>query len=207
MIGMIGVIDCGMGNVGSIVNMLAKVGAKAQIVSSADALNRSEKLILPGVGHFDRGIRRLDELSLRQPLEQRVLERGVPILGICLGMQLMCKTSEEGECAGLGWINAQVRRFDRKEFPNRKVPHMGWNRVEPVKASVFFDLPPEEPQRFYFVHSYYVDCVDQDDVLTTTVYGGSFCSSFLRGNICGVQFHPEKGHAYGMALLRRFVAW
>lgn len=204
---MIGVIDCGMGNVGSIVNMLAKIGAKATVISSADPLARAERLILPGVGHFDRGMSRLDELSLHQPLEQLVLERKVPILGICLGMQLMCKTSEEGGRLGLGWINAQVRRFDSNAFPDRKIPHMGWNRVEPAKASPFFDLSLKEPQRFYFVHSYYVDCVERGDVLTTTAYGDSFCSSFLRGNICGVQFHPEKGHAYGMAFLRRFLAW
>lgn len=204
---MIGVIDCGIGNVGSIVNMLAKVGAKACVISTSDALSCSAKLILPGVGHFERGMSRLDVLGLRRPLEQCVLERKVPILGICLGMQLMCKTSEEGECAGLGWMDARVKRFDGEAFADRKVPHMGWNRVEPVKESPFFDVPPREPQRFYFVHSYYVECADQSDVLTTTVYGDSFCSSFLRENICGVQFHPEKGHAYGMALLRRFAAW
>lgn len=202
---MITIVDFRMGNVGSIANMIAKVGGKARISSVPADLKEATKLILPGVGHFDRGMANLEEMGLTPVLHEIVLERRVPILGICLGMQLMCNTSEEGKRPGLRWIDAQVRRFDATKHPGMKVPHMGWNVALPAKESRLFDLEPTEPQRFYFVHSYFVDCRNATDVLARTNHGDDFCSAFLRDNLCGVQFHPEKSHVFGMNLFRRFL--
>lgn len=209
---MITVVDYHMGNIGSIANMLTKIGAKAKVSSDADVLRNAEKLVLPGVGHFDRGIANLTELGLVPILEELVLERRVPVLGICLGMQLMCSSSEEGERPGLGWIDAKVRRFDESAFPDIKVPHMGWNRATPKRASSLFPSSQlavgdaNEPPRFYFVHSYFVDCSHAEDVTAKTSHGLEFCSAFEHQNILGVQFHPEKSHAFGMALFRNFVS-
>lgn len=185
--------------------MIAKVGGRARISSVPAELKEATKLILPGVGHFDRGMANLEEMGLAPVLHEIVLERRVPILGICLGMQLMCNASEEGKRPGLRWLDAQVRRFDATKHPGMKVPHMGWNVVRPVKESRLFDIEPTEPQRFYFVHSYFVDCRNATDVLARTTYGDDFCSAFLRDNLCGVQFHPEKSHVFGMNLFRRFL--
>jgi imidazole glycerol-phosphate synthase subunit HisH len=203
---MVTVIDYRMGNIGSIANMIAKVGGKAKVTSDPALLRDAQKLILPGVGHFDRGMTNLAELGLAPVLQELVIERRVPVLGICLGMQLMCRSSDEGERRGLEWVDAEVKRFDTTSHPGMKVPHMGWNIAKPTRESPLFDTTPSEPQRFYFVHSYYVECLDSRDVLTKTNYEGEFCSSFLRGNICGVQFHPEKSHVFGMDLFRRFLA-
>jgi len=203
---MITVVDYDMGNIGSIANMIAKIGAKAHVTSDPDVLRRADKLILPGVGHFDRGMANLVELGLVPVLEELVVRKRTTVLGICLGMQLMCRSSEEGERPGLGWVHAAVKRFDVAAHPGTKVPHMGWNVARPVKDSPLFDRAPTEPQRFYFVHSYYTECHDPADVLTTTTHGREFCSAFVHDNIYGVQFHPEKSHAFGMELFRRFVA-
>jgi len=202
---MITVVDYHMGNIGSIANMIAKVGGKAKVTSDPAILREATKLVLPGVGHFDRGVGNLIELGLSPVLDELVVGRKVPVLGICLGMQLMCRSSEEGKRPGLGWIDAEVKRFDAAAHPGMKVPHMGWNVATPLRKSPFFDMEPSEPQRFYFVHSYYAECRDPFDVLTETRYEDTFCSSFLRDNICGVQFHPEKSHAFGMELFRRFL--
>jgi glutamine amidotransferase len=199
------VVDYRMGNIGSIANMIAKVGGHAEVSSDAASLRRAKKLILPGVGHFDRGMANLRELGLAPVLNEMVLERRVPVLGICLGMQLMCRSSHEGELPGLGWIDAEVQRLDAAAHPGVKVPHMGWNVAKAVRESPLLDVAPSEPQRFYFVHSYFVACADPADVLAVTNYDGEFCSAFLRDNVCGVQFHPEKSHAFGMDLFRRFL--
>lgn len=201
----IAVIDYRMGNIGSIAKMIAKVGGKAQVTSDPALLRNAEKLILPGVGHFDSSMANLTELGLTPVLEELVLEKRVPVLGICLGMQLMCRSSSEGTRPGLGWIDAEVKRFDTTAHPAMKVPHMGWNVAKPVRESPLFDPAPVEPQRFYFVHSYFTECRDRSDVLAVTSYEGEFCSAFLRDNICGVQFHPEKSHSFGMELFRRFL--
>ena len=202
---MIVVIDYGMGNVGSILNMLKKIGAKAILSSKAGDVADAEKLILPGVGAFDHGMKNLDSLSLIPLLDERVRGHGTPILGICLGMQLFTRASEEGVRAGLGWFDGEVVRFKPEAHePRFRVPHMGWNTVQPKAANTVFDgLGPDS--RFYFVHSYHVTCGDQSDVLATTSYGYEFVSAVKKGRMVGVQFHPEKSHRFGMHVLKNFV--
>jgi glutamine amidotransferase len=197
------IADYGMGNLGSIVNMFKKVGGKAEICSDPARIAAADKLVLPGVGAFDHGMRGLQASGLRGSLEEAILRRGVPVLGVCLGMQMMLEGSEEGLIPGLGWIAGRVTRLPSgMGFP--RVPHMGWNTVRPIRENKL--LPANEvAQRFYFVHSYKVQCEDPSDVLAVTEYGEEFCSAFSRGNIYGVQFHPEKSHAYGMAIFKRFL--
>jgi glutamine amidotransferase len=203
---MVTVVDYRMGNIGSIANMIAKVGGEARVASDPEAIRDAKKLVLPGVGHFDRGMGNLAELGLASALTDRVVRDRVPVLGICLGMQLLGRTSDEGTRPGLGWVDAESKRFDAARADAKlKVPHMGWNVVKPLKESALFEMTPSEPQRFYFVHSYYVECHDRADVVAVTEYGGEFCSALRRDNIWGVQFHPEKSHAFGMALFRRFL--
>ena len=202
---MIVVIDYGMGNLGSILNMLKKVGAQATISSDSAVIGAADKLILPGVGAFDAGMQRLHELNLVETLTRRVTREHTPVLGVCLGMQLLTQGSEEGDLPGLGWIEGRTRRFAfGPEHGGLKVPHMGWNTVSCKKeAPLFAGLEPDS--RFYFVHSYYVRCARREDVLATTTHGVEFDSAVSRGNIMGTQFHPEKSHRFGMAVLANFV--
>ncbi len=202
---MIVVIDYGMGNVGSVVNMLRKVGAEADATGEPARIAQATKLVLPGVGAFDAAMTRLHDRDLVPVLNRRVLDDGVPILGICLGMQVMTESSEEGDERGLGWFEGGTRRF-RFDGPEQRlrVPHMGWNVVRAVKPTPLFEGMHDEP-RFYFVHSYHVYCRNGEDVMLTTDYGGTFVSGISRGNIYGVQFHPEKSHKFGMHLVRRFA--
>jgi imidazole glycerol-phosphate synthase subunit HisH len=201
---MIVIIDYQMGNLGSILNMLKKIGTAGTISSDHDEIRRAEKLILPGVGAFDQGMANLERMGLIPVLRELVLEKRTPILGICLGMQLMTKSSEEGKLPGLGWIDARTVRFRHDASTDLKVPHMGWNTVTVRKDSVLFrDMFPEP--RFYFVHSYHADCRDAADVLTTTHYGYDFTSAFQQDNITGVQYHPEKSHKFGMKLLSNWA--
>lgn len=201
----IAVIDYGMGNVGSIRNMLSKIGADAIVTSDPAIISGADKIILPGVGAFDHAMQRLEKLKLVPLLEDRVLNESVPFLGVCLGMQLLTKGSEEGNLPGLGWIDAQTRRFDAKgrseELP---IPHMGWNTVRDEGRGWILTGQPEN-SRFYFVHSYYVQCSSEEDVLGTTNYGIRFASAIGRDNVIGVQFHPEKSHSFGMILLSAFA--
>jgi glutamine amidotransferase len=202
----IGIIDYGVCNVGSIMNMLKRVGAPARLIDAPEQLAGATKLILPGIGAFDAGMRVLESRGFVQPLQERVLgEARTPMLGICLGAQLMTLGSEEGRKAGLGLFDAQVHRF-RFDGPTPKVPHMGWNLVTKMRASSLTnDLP--ENSRFYFVHSYFMESRRAEDVLLTTNYGAPFHSALCRGNLFGVQFHPEKSHKFGMMLLRNFATW
>lgn len=201
---MITVIDYGAGNIGSVLNMIRHVGGQAVVARDGAAVMDAGKILLPGVGSFDNAMTRLDRLGLVAPIRERA-EAGVPLLGICLGMQLLADRSEEGSCAGLGLVPGQVRRFRPAEGSDLKVPHMGWNRAIPVKGHpLASDLGTQA--RFYFVHSYFYECENQDDVLLKTSYGQEFASGVQRGNIAGVQFHPEKSHRYGMQLFRNFIA-
>lgn len=198
---MIAILDYGIGNLKSIYNMFKKVGVESIITSDIQTIRNADKYLLPGVGSFDHGINSLKSAPFFETLEKEVLENKKPILGICLGMQLLTNSSEEGKEKGLGWIDAHTKKFD---FENKSlaVPHMGWNEVNPISANdLFKDL---NENRFYFVHSYYVVCNDEANVLGFTNYGISFTSSVHRDNIYGVQFHPEKSHKFGMKLLKNF---
>lgn len=198
------VLDYGIGNIGSVIRMIEKVGGSAKSISTADEIRHSEKLILPGVGHFDHGISQLVERGLLESLQERVVQQGTPIMGICLGMQLLCIRSEEGTLSGLGYVNADVKKFQALPDPNLKIPHMGWNNVMVTRRNPLIEIAIEE-QRFYFVHSYYVEPKSSDLTIMTTSHGMEFCAAFQSENIFGVQFHPEKSHRFGMALMKRFV--
>jgi imidazole glycerol-phosphate synthase subunit HisH len=200
---MIVVVDYRCGNVGSILNMLKKVGHQAELSADPARIAAANKLILPGVGAFDVGMQNLADSGLLPVLNERVRSARIPTLGICLGMQLMVERSAEGKLPGLGWISGEAVRFQPMAGA-LKVPHMGWNAVVPTLGSVLTDDLPVDP-RFYFVHSYYIACRDEADVLLRTRYGVEFVSAFHRENIWGVQFHPEKSHKFGMRLLANFA--
>lgn len=201
---MIAIIDYGVGNLNSIRNMLARVGAASVPTRDPDEIRRASGLILPGVGAFDHAMAELSRFELIPVLEEMALERKVPVLGVCLGMQLLGRGSEEGALPGLGWLRADCRRFRfDPPRPDLKIPHMGWNIAAPARPSVLF--PEGAARRFYFVHSYRMACDDPGDVLAVTDHGGSFVSAAGRGNILGVQFHPEKSHVFGMKLLANFA--
>ncbi|MBN8696783.1 MAG: imidazole glycerol phosphate synthase subunit HisH [Bacteroidetes bacterium] len=200
---MITIIDYGIGNVGSIKNMLKKVGSKSQITSDLNEIKKADKLILPGVGSFDFGMTQLKNSNLISILNQKVLVEKKPILGICLGMQLLTKSSEEGKEAGLGWVDARTLKFKFEDDINLKVPHMGWNDIQIKKDSKLLrDLPI--PSKFYFVHSYYVKCEDVSNTILSSTYGHEFTCGIEKENILGVQFHPEKSHKFGMKILKNF---
>lgn len=201
---MIAIVDYDMGNLGSIKNMIKKIGGQSIITNKKEDLIKSEGIILPGVGSFDTGIKNLKKYDLYSYLQDLGAERQIPILGICLGMQLMCTSSEEGEERGLDLVDATTVKFADSE--TLKIPHMGWNFVEKTKSSILLDDFADSP-RFYFVHSYYVKCNEEKDVLGTTMYGIDFHSAFEKNNIFGVQYHPEKSHKFGMTLLKGFVKY
>lgn len=204
---MVTIIDYGVGNIGSIANMLKKVGSDSVITSDPEEIRKAEKIVLCGIGAFDDGMTKLENMNIVDVLKQKVLEDKTPILGVCLGMQLFTKGSEEGNKEGLGFVDAYTKRFDfsgiKKEKPLR-VPHMGWNVARNVKASKLYENMYDEP-RFYFVHSYFVSLARPEDELLQTNYGNAFTSAFEKDNIIGVQFHPEKSHKYGMRLYENFV--
>jgi glutamine amidotransferase len=204
---MIVIVDYGIGNLGSIANMFRKVGAAATISSDAAAIEDAEKIVLPGVGSFDRAMRELVASGLIPTLQAKV-QSGTPLLGVCLGMQLLARGSEEGALPGLGWIDASVVHFrppgGNGTRASLKVPHMGWNVLEPAREHPLLADLGEEP-RFYFVHSYHVVCDDLQTALGHADYGGPFVAAIARDNVLGVQFHPEKSHRFGTQLLRNFA--
>ena len=203
---MIVIVDYGMGNLPSIQNMLKKVGApSSQISSNPEVIENAEKIILPGVGAFDTGMQNLNETGLLDVLNYKVLEDKTPTLGVCLGMQLMTQSSDEGKLPGLGWIDAKTVRFCfDSDNMKLKIPHMGWNTVKIQRpGTLFTDMYAEA--RFYFVHSYHVVCNNPENILTTTEYGYDFVSAIQNGHIMAAQFHPEKSHKFGMKLYRNFV--
>ena len=200
---MITIVNYGMGNLGSLRNMLKRIGVGATIESDPAQIRHAEKLILPGVGAFDTAMTHIEGVpGLRQALNQRVLEEHTPILGVCLGMQLLTRSSEEGKLPGLGWIPGATYRFPKNE--GLKVPHMGWNAALPGAPSRLTE-GVEEGSRYYFVHSFYVQVDHPTHSLMKTYYGKQFDSAIEFGNIYGVQFHPEKSHRFGMQILKNFA--
>ena len=202
---MIVIIDYGLGNLGSMSNMLHRIGVPSIVSGDPATIAKAEKLILPGVGSFDTGMTNLKVRDLIPILNKQVLENHVPILGVRLGMQLLTKRSEEGVLPGLGWLNAETVRFSFGDnFKRLKIPHMGWNIVKICKDTPLFKGIETEP-RFYFVHSYHVICADEMSILTKTLHGYEFVSSFAYDNITGVQFHPEKSHKFGLNFLSNWT--
>lgn len=201
---MITIIDYKTGNLGSIRNILKRIGEESLVTSDKAEIAKATKLILPGVGAFDTGMRNLIELDLVGILNEKVLAEKIPVLGICLGMQLLSEGSEEGSLKGLGWVKAENKRFNFINSLDYKIPHMGWNFVQQKKESNLFNSMFSDA-RFYFVHAFYFEADDPTDVLTTTIYEIEFTSAIEKGNILGVQFHPEKSHKFGMKLLKNFV--
>lgn len=200
---MIAIVDYEIGNLGAVANMLLRIGAAAEITSDPARIERAERIILPGNGAFDACMRNLRATGLVPLLEDRVLRQRVPLLGICVGAQMLGHGSEEGTEPGLGWLELRVRRFP--PLPGLRVPHMGWNEVHPARPGDprCAALPPDA--RFYFVHSYYLDPEDPADELLRANYGIDFAAAVARGHIVGVQFHPEKSHRYGKQLLGLFA--
>lgn len=193
------------GNPNSIKNMLEHIGVDAVISNSIDDIEKADKLILPGIGAFDSGMKILRDSGLISILSYKVVEEKTPILGICLGMQLFTRKSGEGSSLGLGWIDAETIRFNFSETlgGRYRTPHMGWNSVTLVQNNQLYNNMVES--RFYFAHSYHISGINRENILTTTLYGYEFVSSFVKENIIGVQFHPEKSHKFGMKLLKNFV--
>lgn len=202
---MIVIVDHGMGNLGSVHNMLRKIGAESVRSADPETVRRADKLVLAGIGAFDGAAERLAELGLVDLLNDLVLDKKVPVLGVCLGMQLMARSSEEGRQTGLGWLDADVRRFSFPAGMSLPVPHMGWEVVAPTRPSPLF-APGDGQVRFYFSHAYHLVCHDAGDVAATATYGYEFAAAVHRGNILGTQFHPEKSHVFGAEVYRRFVA-
>jgi imidazole glycerol-phosphate synthase subunit HisH len=204
---MIVIIDYGVGNIGSIMSMLKRTGAEVVVSSDISTIRNAKKLILPGVGSFDNGMKNLEDMGLLLVLNEKVIKEKIPILGICLGMQLFTERSEEGGRSGLGWIKAETIKFKLCEFDESlKIPHMGWNTIQiQRKNQIFGDM--DQGWRFYFAHSYHVVCKKYENMITSTHYGYDFASSIMASNIIGVQFHPEKSHKFGMKLLENFARY
>ena len=204
---MIVILDIGIGNPSSILNMLKKVGAESVLCKDAATLNTATGIVFPGVGSFDSCVEALNKSGLKETLEKKVLVEKIPFLGICLGMQILFQRSEEGLLSGLGWVDGKVVKFKNSEVtsgPKKlRIPHMGWNTVSPkINDSL---VSTEEEQRFYFVHSYYASAVPLENVLATATYGLDFVCAVEKDNIIGTQFHPEKSHRFGMRLLKKFA--
>lgn len=201
---MIAILDYGVGNLASIQNMLKKVGAGSVITSDVDMISGADKLLLPGVGAFDTCASKLKSSGLMDILNKKAFEEKVPVLGICVGMQLMMEGSEEGKLPGLGWVKGKCIRFESREGDELKIPHMGWADVNITKPSPLLQGLDDEP-RFYFVHSYHVSLEDSADELLNANYSYRYTAAFEHENIIGVQFHPEKSHKYGMKLFENFT--
>lgn len=201
---MIGVVNYGVSNLGSMLNMMKKIGVTAEPISTPESIMKAEKIILPGVGAFDNGMKALEDMNLVEPLKKRVLKDGIPFLGVCLGMQMLGLWSEEGQRKGLGIIDGYCVRFSNN-YDNSKIriPHMGWSDIQVQKDNILLNNINEA--RFYFVHSYHFVCRNKDDILATATYGDAFAAAVQKDNVYGVQFHPEKSHQFGMKLLRNFI--
>ncbi len=202
---MIGIVDYGLGNVRAFENIYRRLGIPAAPVRTGDELLAANRLILPGVGAFDWAMERLHASGMTKALNQRVLVDQVPVLGVCVGMQIMADRSDEGQLPGLGWIPGVVERFKEEWFQERThLPHMGWNAVRPVAGEPLFG--GMRSPRFYFLHSYFYRPAQPEHAIASTHYGIEFASAIRRNNIWATQFHPEKSHDWGVALLRNFSA-
>lgn len=203
---MISIVDYGLGNVQAFLNVYKRLNVEAERATTAADLEGATKVILPGVGAFDHAMARLAESGMRQVLDDLVLRQRVPVLGVCVGMQMLAKGSDEGNLPGLGWINGRVRSLQALEETAGPLllPHMGWNDVKPGPGNRLFDALDSDA-RFYFLHSYYFECERPDDVAAVSSYGTDFASAVSTGNIHGVQFHPEKSHHFGTRLLQNFA--
>jgi glutamine amidotransferase len=198
------IVDYGTGNLNSVKKSLDRMKVSSTISSDPKDIINSEKIILPGVGHFGKSMSRLKELNLLDALHEAVLVKEKPVLGICLGMELMVKESEEGKAEGLGWLEAETIRFSVSDKIQYKVPHIGWNRIHIRKHSLLMNKIPESSE-FYFVHSYHLKTNNQSDILNETQYDYFFPSAIEKDNIFGVQYHPEKSHDAGAQLLKNFI--
>ena len=201
---MITIVDNGLANVGSVHNIIKYLGYNAVVTNDVHIINDATKIILPGVGSFDKGIKALNDLGLKDILNKKVLIDKIPVLGICLGLQLMTRGSEEGELKGLGWFEADTIKFNQESDKTIRIPHMGWNNIQPRKFEEMF-LKINDESRCYFVHSYYVKADDDKDILASTIHGIEFHSALQKDNIFGVQFHPEKSHKFGMHFMKSFL--
>ena len=201
---MIVIINYGMGNLHSVYTQCKRVGFELIISSKQSDIENADKLILPGVGHFSKGMEKLKELNLIEVLSKKVIQQETPILGICLGMQLLSKKSEEGNVTGLGWIDAETNRFSIENNQKYKIPHMGWNNVYTTnKSPIMHGI--SESDELYFVHSYHLECEAEDIIIGETDYCYRFVSAIQKDNIYGTQFHPEKSHASGLKILKNFL--
>ena len=201
---MIAIIDYGLGNVRAFANVYKKLNMPAIIVKQTEDLKNVSKVILPGVGAFDHAMQMLEQSGMRQHLDEIVLHRHVPVLGICVGMQMLACSSEEGSLPGLGWIDGEVKKFKSSLRTPMCVPHMGWNNIRPLKINGLLqglDLDA----RFYFLHSYFFQSHRSEDIIAVTDYDGEFACAVNSGNVFGVQFHPEKSHQWGIRLLENFA--
>jgi len=199
------IVDYGMGNLRSVQKAIKRVGLDSEISPNLDVIKQADKLILPGVGHFANGVKKLKESGIWEALNKKVIHEKTPVLGICLGMQLMAKGSEEGNETGFGWFDAEVVKFKVSDTLKYKVPHMGWNQlIKKKKSGLLSNIAPEA--NFYFVHSFHVLCNDAKDELASTIYEYEFASAIQKENIYGVQFHPEKSHDAGEKMLLNFLS-
>lgn len=201
----IGIIDFGSGNIKSIMNMVDKAGGDPVILSNPSDIGKADSYILPGVGAFDHVINLFRNAGWELPLEKILANTGKPVLGVCVGMQMMCNSSEEGQEPGLGWFSGKVRKFSREEHSQIRVPHVGWNDINVTQLSKLFEQR-EMPQRFYFTHSYFVALDNREHVAATCHYAHEFDVVLENGSLMGVQFHPEKSHFFGLEFFKRFVA-
>jgi glutamine amidotransferase len=203
---MIRIVDYGVGNIQAFMALYKRIGIDAQRAHVAEDLDGATRLILPGVGHFDHAMQRLNDSGMRPALEAMVLGQGVPVLGVCVGMQMLAAGSDEGRLSGLNWVPGRVRAFATNPLSaSLPMPHMGWNDVYPTPASRLFSAGFEDAAQFYFLHSFYFDAQDKNDVAATAHYGLNFDAVVSRNNIHGVQCHPEKSHHWGMQLLKNFA--
>ena len=198
------ILDYGMGNIFSVQKKLKSLGVNPVISNSVEDILNADKIILPGVGHFSKAMENLKKLNVINILNEKVLEKKTPVLGICLGMQLMALSSEEGESNGLGWFDATVKKFTVKDKLNFKVPQMGWNTISVNKKSDLMNNIPDKSE-FYFIHSFYMKCNSEEDILNKTIYESEYVSAIQKDNIFGVQYHPEKSHEIGEKMFKNFI--